>query len=143
MALIDRLVEGPQAWRGLGHARRKDVLHHARQGRPYPDPEVAAIAVQWARRVRSKPLWWRLLRGVGMAVVVYSAVGGVIAAGIWALPDSTTEMEHGLWPVLRTAWQLAPLTLMFGLWPWWDAGRILGLHDRSAEPDGPGAGGSR
>jgi hypothetical protein len=143
MALVDRLVEGPQPWRDLGHAGRKDVLHHARQGRPYPDPEVAAIAVQWARRVRSVPLWRRLLRGVGMAVVVYSAVGGVIAVAIWALPGSTVEMEHGLWPPLQTAWQLGALTVMFGWWPWRDAGRILGLHDRPAAPDGPGAGVSR
>jgi hypothetical protein len=133
--MVDRLVEGPQPWRDLGHARRKDVLHHARQGRPYPDPEIAAIAVQWARRVRSVPLWWRLLRGVGMAVVVYSVVGGVIAAGIWALPGSTVETQHGLWPILLAAWQLGALTVMFGWWPWRDARRILCLNDTPAEPD--------
>jgi hypothetical protein len=89
------------------------------------------------------PLWWRLLRGVGIAVVVYTAVGGVLAAGVWALPGSTSEMEHGLWPALRTAWQLSGLAVVFGWWPWRDAGRILGLHDHPATPDGPGAGGSR
>lgn len=88
---------------------------------------------------------WLVLvcEGVGMAVVVYSAVGGVIAAGIWALPGSTVDMEHGLWPVVRTAWQLSGLAVVFGWWPWWDAGRVLGLHDGPAEPDGPGAGVSR
>ena len=139
MALIDRLIEGPQAWRELGHARRRDVLHHARQGRPYPDPEVAAVAVQWARQVRSVPWWRRLPRAAAMALVAYTVLGGLLAGTIWVLPGSTVEMQHGLWPLVRTAWQLGGLTVVFGLWPWWDAGRVLRLHDRPAEPDGAGA----
>lgn len=125
--------------RDLGHAQRMDVRHHVRQGRPYPDPEVAAIAVQWARRVRSVSLWRRLLRGVGMAVLVYTVVGGVIVAGIWALPGSTVETEHRPWWMLRAAWQIGGLAVVFGWWPWWDAGRVLGLHDRPPASDEPGA----
>jgi hypothetical protein len=86
MALIDKLAGGPAGWRGLGHATRRAVLRGAREGRPYPDPEVAVLAVPWARWVRSLPSWRHLLRAVGLAIVVQLASG--LALGVVALVAS-------------------------------------------------------
>lgn len=135
---LDRLVGGPAAWRDLDHATRRDVLHHARQGRPYPDPEVADVAVQWARWMRSVPVWRRLLRAVGLAVVFQLACG--VALGVVALctavllPGGGFEVEHGYWWILRSLWELGCLVVVLGMWPWWDAGKVLRLNDPPVEP---------
>jgi hypothetical protein len=135
MALIDKLAGGPAAWRGLGHATRRAVLRRAREGRPYPDPEVAVLAVQWARWVRPLPWWRHLLRAVGLAIIVQLASGlalGVLALVASALLGGGFGVERGSFWVLRSLWELGSLALVFWLWRWWDAGRILRLNDSPA-----------
>jgi hypothetical protein len=96
-------MERAEAWRSLGYRRRMVVLHHARQGRPYPDAGVAAIALRWAQWWRARPLlfqaraalWFtiKLCALVGLVMVVLVLTGGEVTIGdsgsIWASAAST------------------------------------------------------
>jgi len=142
MTRIDWLVDkvtgtvasGPPAWRQLGHARRRDVLHHVRQGRPDPDPAVWAVAVSWARWQLTVPLWRRLVRAAGIALGLYLAIGIAwltVLPLLLLIPGGELEVQRGYWWVLRDALLLGSLTYWFGVIPRLDARRIDRLRGRN------------
>jgi len=125
--LIDKITGtvtgGPQAWRRLGHARRRDLLHHIRQGRPDPDPAVWAIAVGWARWQLAMSWWRRLLRAAGIALGVYLAIGVAFFA-VLLIPGGSVEIQRGYWWVLRDGVGIGFLVYWFSVIPWLDARKI-------------------
>src|SRR5262247_1486647 len=79
-------LEPAKAWRQLGHRQRMDVLHHARQGRPYPDPKVATIALRWAQWWQAQPLPYKARAALRYsikldALLAVALVGGVLTGG--------------------------------------------------------------
>jgi hypothetical protein len=124
------VVGGPKAWRYLGHARRRDLLHHVRQGRPDPDPVVWAVAVGWARWLLAVPWWRRLARATAVTLGVYVAVGALVVPLMYLLPGSSVEVARGYGWIVTTAWQLCLLAYWFGVIPWLDARKI----DRLSRP---------
>jgi hypothetical protein len=146
MAQVTRLIDqvtgmvagGPQAWRRLGHARRKDVLHLARQGRRYPDPAVWAVAVDWAHWWLAAPLWRRLLRATGIALGIYVAVGvGFFAVlpFLLLIPGGSFEVQRGYWWIVRDGSLLGLLVFVLGVLPSVDARHIDRLSRPPSAPD--------
>jgi hypothetical protein len=123
VGLIDRVTGmvtgGPQPWRDLGYARRRQVLRLARKGLLYPDPEVWAIATAWARWQLTMSPSRRLLRATAAAVSVYAAIG-VALTPVLLLPGEVTVVQNYGWVIL-TGWQLGALVYRFGVIPWLDA----------------------
>ncbi len=125
---LDRLVEGPQAWQDLGHDARRAVIMHARAGQPYPDPPVAAIAVEWASRLLGEPLWRRLLRASWWAAVTYVTLG-VPFLLIWLL-GAQLSIERGYGWAGRMTWTLGCFAYLLGPRRWAAARAVLRLHSR-------------
>src|SRR4029453_10632351 len=78
---------GPQpepatAWRRLGHRQRMDVLHHARQGRPYPDREVAAIALRWAQWWQAQPFLYQAWTGLRDSIKLYALLAVALLGAV-------------------------------------------------------------
>jgi hypothetical protein len=122
--LIDRvtgvIAGGPQPWRDLGYARRRQVLRLARRGLLYPDPEVWAIATAWARWQLTLPPSRRLLRAIAVAVSVGAAIGIAVLPLVFLLPGEVTVVQNYGWVILN-GWQLGALAYRFGVIPWLDA----------------------
>jgi hypothetical protein len=125
---LDRLVEGPQPWRDLGHDARRAVILHARAGQPYPDPPVAGVAVEWASRLLGEPLWRRLLRAGWGAAIAYAALG-VPFLLIWLL-GAQLSIERGYAWAGRMIWTLGCFAYLLGPRRWAAARAVLRLHSR-------------
>jgi hypothetical protein len=133
---LDRLVEGPRAWRDLGHDLRRDVIQHAREGQPYPDPLVAAMAVEWASALLSEPLWRRQLRAAWWAVVAYAALGVPLLL-LW-LVGGELSIDRGYGWVIRMAWTLGCFVYLLGPRHWTSARAVLEVHSQpSRQVDAP------
>jgi hypothetical protein len=88
---------GPPAWRRLHRSTRQYVLDLADEGRVHPDPEVAAVALEWARwRVRLSP-WRQLGFAIATLLAVYAAMG-LLFLLLTRIPGSeTSHTDSGLW----------------------------------------------
>ena len=86
-------MEPLEAWRRLGYRQRMDVLYHARQGRPHPDPEMAATAVGWARSWRAQPLSRHVLSALGFTLKLYALLALALLATL--LTGGTASIEPG------------------------------------------------
>jgi hypothetical protein len=71
-----------RAWRHLTHGERKSVRRLARQGRLHPDPQVAAVAHQWAVTLQSGAVpWWDYIWIVPL-LPVDLIIGGIWGSGL-------------------------------------------------------------
>jgi hypothetical protein len=99
--LIDRvtgvIAGGPQPWRDLGYARRRQVLRLARRGLLYPDPEVWAITTAWARWQLTLPPSRRLLRATAVTVSVSAAIGIAVMPLVFVLPGEVVVVQNYGW----------------------------------------------
>ena len=82
----------------------------------YPDPPVAAIAVEWASRLLGKPLWRRLLRASWWAAVAYAALGVPLLV-IWLL-GAQLSIERGYGWAMRMTWTLGCFAYLLGPRRW-------------------------
>jgi hypothetical protein len=124
MRLMTSLVDkGPKEWRDLAPDWRMDVIYYARQGRPYPDSKIAAIAVAWAKWLLGTPLWRCLVWAAWRAVLGYVVL---VAASllVFSLLPGTISWAHGVTLYLRVALGLSIFVFILGIQPWLDARRI-------------------
>jgi hypothetical protein len=132
--------EPARSWRDLGYRRRMDVLHHARQGRPYPDPEVAAVALGWARWWRAQPPHRRALAAAPFVLGVYAVLALGLLGGVLTGGELTVDRS---WSVAATAgsWLLTTIALVAArvLFVSADAAKVERVNREA--PVGPGAGG--
>jgi hypothetical protein len=117
----DRKAARKYIWLPIGTLR--EVARHARQGRPHPDPEVAAMALTWART--SRPTIWHVL----------AAAGGFVAVALFmqAVLDGPSPLTSGALGGLIGA-------LVWLVWARRHADRILSVEARAtgARPERPG-----
>jgi hypothetical protein len=67
----------------------------------------------------------------GLALGAVALVASLLLGGGFGV-------ERGYFWVLRSLWELGGLLLVFWLWRWWDAGRVLRLNEPPAgTPEDP------
>jgi hypothetical protein len=123
---------GPSAWRRLHRATRQQVLDLVDEGHLHPDPEIAAVAVEWARwRARLSP-WRQLGFAILTLLVVYAAIG-LLFLLLVLIPGSETSHDGSLWgwvhvvgAVVLAIWRLVMI-------PSSAAHEILRMGDVAAE----------
>lgn len=123
---------GPSAWRRLHRATRQQVLNLAEEGKLHPDPEIAAIAVEWAKwRARLSP--WRQLGFAIVTLLVVDTGIGLMFLLLTLIPGSETIHDGSLWgwlqlvgAVVLTIWRLVMI-------PSSAAHEILRIDDLAAE----------
>jgi hypothetical protein len=123
---------GPSAWRRLHRSTRQRVLDLADEGELHPDPEIAAIAVEWARwRARLSPL-----RQLGFAILTllagYAALGLVFLL-LTLLPGSETTHDGSPWGWVHLAGLVALAIWRLVMVPASAAHDILRMHALAAE----------
>lgn len=122
-------MEPLEAWRRLGYRQRMDVLPHARQGRPHPDPEMAATAVGWARWWRAQPLSRHVLSALGFTLKLYALLALALLATL--LTGGTASIEPGstiLGSVAGGLLTTAAIIAARVLWVRADAAKVERVH---------------
>jgi len=89
------IVGAQIAWWNLGFAVRRAVVREARRGKRFSEPDVWDVSAGWARQWLAAPRWWRLVRSVGVTVLVIVGLTGLAAVlgevdGITALSGAVT-----------------------------------------------------
>jgi hypothetical protein len=73
------IVGAQVAWWNLGFAVRRAVVREARRGKRFSEPDVWEVSAGWARQWLAAPRWWRLVRSVGVTVLVIVGLTGLAA----------------------------------------------------------------
>lgn len=127
---------GPSAWRRLHRSTRQYVLDLADEGQVHPDPEVAAVALEWARwRARLSP-WRQLGFAIATLLAVYAAMG-LLFLLLTLIPGSeTSHTDTGLW-----GWAHVVGVVVLAIWrltmtPASAAHELLRMDALESEPQG-------
>lgn len=68
---MPQMAESDKDWNQLSSGIRMQIIELAVRGRPYPDPQIAAMAQRWAEAQLTLPFWRRRISSFPLLIAGY------------------------------------------------------------------------